>query len=101
MNKTIAWRSFSKWLWEKGYSKQSKNGNPSTTYDYPSRIDRIRERENLSSLDELGEHILEFIEKYGENGSESEYGNQSNGSNLKALKLFLEFYKKFDTGETL
>jgi len=66
MGKTIAWHAYSMYLRDKGYSEESKSGNPSTTYDYPNRVDRIR---------------------------------KSDGSNLKALKLFLEFYRSFDTGD--
>ena len=99
MEKTIAWRAFSKYLHDKGYSDESKSGNRSTTYDYPSRIDRICKKEGLFNWDDFGEHIFEIIEKYSPNGVEAEYGNQSNGSNLKALKLFLEFYGCFDAEE--
>ncbi|MBR5966621.1 MAG: hypothetical protein IK015_10950 [Treponema sp.] len=92
MGKTIAWRAFSKFLHDKGYSDVTKRGNPSTTYDYPSRINRICEREKFSNWDDFGEHIFEIFEKYSPNGAEAEYGNQSNGSNLKALELFKDFY---------
>lgn len=45
MDKTIAWRAYNKYLHDKNYSEESKSGNPSTTYDYPNRIDRICKRE--------------------------------------------------------
>ena len=96
MDKSIAWRAYSRYLRDKGYSEESKTGNQSTTYDYPNRIDRICKREGFSTWDELGEHIFDVVEKYNVNGVESEYGSQSNGSNLKALKLFIEFYGCFD-----
>lgn len=96
MNKTIAWRAYSKYLHDKGYSDFSAAGNPSTTYNYPSRVDKICKREGFSNWDEFGRKLLQIIEKYRPNGSESEYGKQSNGSNLKALELFLEFYVCFD-----
>ena len=99
MEKTIAWRAYSKYLRDKGYSEFSTAGHPSTAYDYPNRIDRICEIENFSNWDDFGAHIFEIIEKYGPNGSEAMYGNQSNGSNLKALELFLEFYGCFDAEE--
>ena len=96
MDKSIAWRAFSKYLRDKGYSEESKNKNPSTTYDYPCRVDRICEKEGFKTWDELGAHIFDVLPKYEPNGAEAEYGKQSNGSNLKALRLFVEFYGCFD-----
>lgn len=96
MNKTIAWRAFSKYLHDKGKSDFSESGNPSTTTDYPNRINTICKNENFSSWEELGDNILQILEKYGSNGSKSEIGNQSNGTVIKALELFREFYITFD-----
>ena len=96
MEKTIAFRAYSKYLKDKDYSEESKNGNPSTVHDYAQRVERICKRENFASWDELGENIFGIIEKYGPNGSEKDYGSQSHGSNIKALQLFLEFYGCFD-----
>lgn len=96
MDKPIAWRAYSKYLKDKGYSEYSEAGNQSTTYNYPIIVERICKKENFANLDELGENIIAVLEKYGPNGSESEYGNQSHGGNLKALKLFKEFYIHFD-----
>lgn len=101
MKKPLAWRAYSKYLRDKGYSEFSESGNPSTTYNYPSRVDKICRKEGFSNRDDFGEHIFEIIEKYSPNGVEAEYGNQSNGSNLKALKLFLEFYGCFDAEENV
>ena len=99
MDKPIAWRAYSKYLCDKGYSKFSEAGNPSTSYNYPSRVDRICKKEGFPNWDDFGKHILEIIEKYGPDGTEAEYGKQSNGSNFKALQLFYEFYVCFDAGE--
>ncbi len=96
MDKTIAWRAYNMYLRDKGYSEKSKSGNLSTTYDYPNRIDRICKREGYDNWDDFGEQIFDILGKYEPNGTEAEYGNQSDGSNLKALKLFLEFYGCFD-----
>ena len=96
MEKSIAWRAYSKYLRDRGCSEESETGNPSTTYDYPDRINRICNREGFSTWDDFGEHIFEILKKYEPNGTEAEYGNQSHGSNLKALKLFIEFYAYFD-----
>ena len=101
MKKPLAWRAYSKYLRDKGYSEFSESGNPSTTYDYPSRVDKICRKEGFSNWDDFGENIFEIIEKYSPNGVEAECGNQSNGSNLKALKLFLEFYGCFDAEENV
>lgn len=96
MKRTIAWRAYSKYLRDKGCSEFSDVGNLSTTNNYPYRVDRICRREGFANWDDFGNHIFEIIEKYGPNGIEAEYGNQSNKSNLKALELFLEFYGCFD-----
>ena len=101
MDKTIAWRAYSKYLRDKGCSEESKTGNKSTTYDYPNRIDRICKREGFENWDSLGEHIFDILPKYETDGVESEYGKQSHGNNLKALKLFVEFYGCFDAENTL
>ena len=96
MDKSIAWRAFSKYLRDKGYSEESKNKNPSTTYDYPCRVDRICKNEGFSNWDEFGNKIFEILEKYGKDGDKADLGKQSNGSNLKALELFRDFYYCFD-----
>ena len=101
MDKTIAWRAYSKYLRDKGYSEESKKGNPSTTYDYPTKVERICKKEGFANLDDLGEHINEIIQKYGQNGTEAKYGEQSHGGILKSLELFREFYICFDSEEVL
>lgn len=97
MDKTIAWRAYSKYLHDKGYSDFSENGNPSTTYNYPSRVDKVCKDENYSDWDELGENINKVIVKYSTGGECEEKGSQSHGSTLKALELFREFYVVFDS----
>lgn len=96
MNKTIAWRAFSKYLHDKGYSDFSENGNPSTTYNYSSRVDKVCKDEGFSNWDDFALHINDIIAEYGESGIKSEIGAQSHGSVLKALELFREFYVVFD-----
>lgn len=91
MKKSIAEKAFADYLRRQGLSEMSEAGNKSTVYNYPDRVKRICEREGFSTLDELAEHIIPTVEKYDKNGSEESYGAQSNGSNLKALKLFEEF----------
>lgn len=97
MEKTIAWCAYSKYLRDKGYSDFSEKGNPSTTYNYPSRVDKVCKDENYSDWDELGENINKVIEKYSIGGECEEKGSQSHGSTLKALELFREFYVVFDS----
>lgn len=89
--KTIAEKAFEDYLRKQGYSEMSKSGNKSTVYDYPTRVKRICERENLRNFDDLALRINDIVEKYDKDGEKSAYGAQSNGSNIKALKLFKEF----------
>lgn len=96
MGKTIAWRAYSKYLHDKGYSDFSDVGNPSTTHNYPNRVDKICRDEGYLNWDDFAQNLNEIIKKYSPGGEKAEYGQQSNGSNLKALKLFLEFYIYFD-----
>lgn len=96
MQKSIAWRAYKKYLHDNGRSNETPKGNRSTTSDYPDRVDRICRKEGFSNWDDFGEHIFGILSKYEKGGTEEEYGQQSHGSNLKALQLFVEFYGCFD-----
>ena len=82
---------FEKYLEDKGYSKLTPSGNPSTTHDYSQRrIPAIISREGIS-LNRLIKDISIVISKYDSFGSESDYGNKSNRAYINALKRFEEY----------
>ena len=90
-NYNIAEHAFAKFLREKGCSDVTPYGKDSTIPDYIDRLRRICTKEGFSTFDELAINITHIVKKYSSNGSESEYGQQSNGSNIKALQFFEEF----------
>ena len=90
-NYNIAEHAFAKFLKEQGCSDVTPSGNDSTISDYVNRLKRICINEGFLTFDELAINITHILKKYSANGSESEYGQQSNGSNIKALKFFEEF----------
>lgn len=91
MIKTITEKDFEEYLRKKRYSERTKSGNQSTVYDYPKRIKKICEREDLQSLNELAEKIHTIVQKYDKNGEEAAYGARSNSAYINALKRFQEF----------
>jgi len=82
--------NFKAYLIEQGYSTITPSGNPSTVYDYMRRVEKIRERENIT-LKELSENISFYVEKYGPTGKESEFGKRSHNSFINGLKRFEDF----------
>ena len=91
MKKTITEKGFEEYLRKEGYSEFTKSGHPSTVYNYPKRVKKICERENLQSLNELAEKIPTIVQKYDKNGEESAYGARSDSAYINALKRFHEF----------
>ena len=81
---------FKNYLIEKGYSKYTPSGNPSTVYDYTKRVNKISEREKIS-LNMLASNISYYVERYDTNGEEAEYGRKSHNAYINALKRFKEF----------
>lgn len=82
---------FEKYLEDKGYSKLTPSGKPSTTHDYSQRrIPAIISREAIS-INRLIRDISLVVSKYDSSGSESDYGNKSNRAYINALKRFEEF----------
>ena len=86
-------KNFEIYLIEKGYSKLTPSGHPSTVYDYGKRVEKICEKEDISIL-KLAENIDFYIRKYDTNGIEAEYGNKSHRANINALKRFRDFIKE-------
>lgn len=99
MKETIAYKAFSKFLFDKDYSVYSKNGNKSTVFDYPNRVQKVCKEEGILNLDAFSTHIDLIIEKYSKNGEKAIEGAKSHGSVLKALELFQEFCNSLDIGE--
>jgi hypothetical protein len=64
--------------------------NPSTVYDYPKRIDKVCERENLT-WEESAKDIEKIVIQYDVTGCNEQFGRQSHGAVINALKRFQEF----------
>lgn len=85
---------FEKYLEDKGYSKLTPSGLPSTTVDYAQRrIPQICKRENVT-VDVLAQNIDKYVKKYDITGTESAYGNKSKRAYINSLKRFQEFLAK-------
>jgi len=82
--------NFKSYLIDNGYSLFTLNGNPSTVFDYIKRIEKICFREEIT-VDELSKEIDHYVNLYGPNGEESEFGKKSHGAFIAALKKFKEF----------
>ena len=78
------------YLIEKGYSDLTPQGKPSTATDYSKRVKRIIERENIS-INQFSNNIDLYVEDYGPEGNNSEYGKKSNNAYISALKQFKNF----------
>jgi len=89
-------KDFERYLVDKGYSKLTPSGKPSTAHDYSQRrIPAIISREGIS-LNQLKKDISLVISKYDSFGSESDYGNKSNRAYINALKRFEEYIKSIE-----
>lgn len=84
--------NFKSYLIEQGYSEFTPSGNPSTVYDYTKRVEKIRERENIT-FQSLSENIKFYVDKYGPTGKEAEFGKKSHNAFISALKKFQDFLK--------
>jgi hypothetical protein len=85
-------KNFEIYLIEKGYSKLTPSGHPSTVYDYGKRVNTICEKEAIS-INYLSENIDFYVSKYDDFGSEAEFGNKSHRAYINALKRFKDFSK--------
>lgn len=84
--------NYKQYLIKHGYSEYTPSGNPSTVYDYAKRIERVCKREAVT-IEQLASKIESYVRKYGESGSESDFGKRSNSAYINALKRFEEFNK--------
>ena len=84
--------NFKEYLIQKGYSEYTPSGKPSTAYDYVKRINKICERERIST-NQLADNINDYLKKYDIGGSEEDFGKKSHSAFINALRRFKEFIK--------
>ena len=68
----------------------AKNYSPLTSFDYPSRLDRLCRKEKIS-YEHLAQHLAEIMPQYERTGNKSSYGKRSHSSVINALRRFAEF----------
>ena len=81
---------FREWLVGKGYSVITPNGAQSTVDDYPKRVEKVCEWENMT-WSAIAEEIERIIQEYGDGGVKAEKGNMSHKAVINALRRFKEF----------
>ena len=81
---------FYQYLVKEGFSDRTSTGNPSTTYDYTKRIERVCKEESLS-WKELLDNIDGIITQYDKGGIKEEFGKQSKSAVINALKQYQLF----------
>lgn len=81
---------FYQYLVKKGFSDRTPTGNPSTTYDYTKRIERVC-KENSLSWERLLDNIDDIITQYDKGGIKEELGKQSKSAVINALKQYQLF----------
>ena len=69
---------------------QSKNYKPTTSIDYPARLERLCRKEKIS-YEYLAGHLNEIMPQYERTGKKSSYGKRSHSSVINALRRFAEF----------
>ena len=68
----------------------AKNYRPTTSIDYPARLERLCKKEKIS-YEHLAQHIYEIMPQYEKNGKKNSYGRRSHSSVINALRRFSEF----------
>lgn len=68
----------------------AKNYRPTTSIDYPARLERLCKKEKIS-YEHLAQHIYEIMPQYENTGKKSSYGKRSHSSVINALRRFAEF----------
>lgn len=68
----------------------AKNYRPTTSTDYPARLERLCRKEKIS-YEHLAQHIYEIMPQYENTGKKSSYGKRSRSSVINALHRFAEF----------
>ena len=76
-------KQFEQYLLEKNYK-------PTTSIDYPARLERLCSKEKIS-FEHLAQHLAEILPQYETNGKKHSYGKRSHSSVLNALRRFAEF----------
>ena len=69
---------------------QSKNYRPTTSIDYPARLERLCRKEKIS-YEHLAQHLAEIMPQYEKTGEKSSYGKRSHTSVRQALRKFQMF----------
>ena len=69
---------------------QAKNYKPTTSIDYPARLERLCRKEKIS-YEHLPQHLAEIMPQYERTGNKSSYGKRSHSSVINALRRFAEF----------
>ena len=69
---------------------QAKNYRPTTSIDYPARLERLCRKEKFS-YEHLAQHLAEIMPQYEKTGKKSSYGKRSHSSVINALRRFAEF----------
>ena len=69
---------------------QSKNYKPTTSIDYPARLERLCRKEKIS-YEHLAQNLNEIMPQYEKTGKKSSYGKRSHSSVINALRRFAEF----------
>ena len=69
---------------------QSKNYRPTTSIDYPARLERLCRKEKIS-YEYLAQNLNEIMPQYEKTGKKSSYGKRSHSSVINALRRFAEF----------
>lgn len=81
---------FREYLISKGFKEYSANLSPSTCQDYPYRLRKLIEKENIT-IEQLSTNINKYIELYGKSGEKWSVGRRSHESYINALKHFRKF----------
>ena len=68
----------------------AKNYSPLTSFDYPSRLDRLCRKEKIS-YEHLAQHLPEIMPQFERTGKKASYGKRSHSSVINALRRFAEF----------
>ena len=69
---------------------QAKNYRPTTSIDYPARLERLCRKEKFS-YEHLAQHLAEIMPQYERTGKKSSYGKRSHTSVRQALRKFQMF----------
>lgn len=68
----------------------NKNYRPTTSIDYPARLERLCRKEKIS-YEHLAQHLNDIMPQYEADGKKHSYGKRSHSSVINALRRFAEF----------